>query len=164
MTTQIRNKVFETNSSSSHSITVSGEEAEDFGIGRETLRSGVIRIERFSDFGWDWEEHYGTKDKIAYMLMQCDPKGFNDGVEDDEDIIPSLVERSEKARWLADVIQNATGCTLEFRAGTWAGIDHQSHGEGSELFSDENEMRRFLFSPSSYLQTGNDNSDPYAFD
>ncbi len=161
MTTQIRNKVFETNSSSSHSITVSGTEAADFGLGRETLRDGVIRIECYSDFGWDWTEFHGTTDKIAYMLMQCDPNGFNDGIDDD--IIPSLVERNENARWLVDVIHRATGCTLEFRAGTWAGIDHQSHGEGLELFSDETEMRRFLFSPTSYLQTGNDNSDPYDY-
>lgn len=163
MTTQIRNQVFETNSSSSHSITVSGTEATDFGLPRETLRAGIIQIECHSDFGWTWEEHHATTDKIAYMLMQCDPNGFNREVESDEDIIPSLVERNENARWLVDVIQKVTGCTLEFRAGTWAGIDHQSHGEGTELFSDEAEMRRFLFSPSSYLQTGNDNSDPYDY-
>jgi hypothetical protein len=163
MTTQIRSKVFETNSSSSHSITVSGTEAADFGLGRETLRSGAIQIECHSDFGWKSEEHHGTTDKIAYMLMQCDPNHFNDGVEYDEDIIPSLVERNENARWLVDVIQRTTGCTLEFRAGSWAGIDHQSHGEGSEMFTDEAEMRRFLFSPSSYLQTGNDNDDPYDY-
>lgn len=163
MTTQIRNQVFETNSSSSHSLTVSGTEAEDFGLSREVIRSGVIQIECYNDFGWTWEEHHGTTDKIAYMLMQCDPYGFNAGVQNGEDIIPILVERNDNARWLVDVVQRATGCTLEFRAGSWAGIDNQSHGEGSELFSDESEMRRFLFSPSSYLQTGNDNSGPYDY-
>jgi hypothetical protein len=84
-------------------------------------------------------------------------------VADGADVIPTLVERNDNARWLVDVIERATGCSLEFRAGMWAAIDHQSHGEGSELFSDESEMRRFLFSPSSYLQTGNDNEDPYDY-
>ena len=163
MTTQIRNQVFETNSSSSHSITVAGTEAEDFGLARDVLRAGVISVERHSDFGWEWTEHYGTVDKIAYMLMQCDPENFSSGVEPGDDIIPTLVERSGEARWLVGLIEEATGCKVEFRTGRYVGIDHQSHGEGSELFSDPAEMRRFLFSPSSRLRTGNDNSDPWDY-
>jgi hypothetical protein len=161
MTMQIRHQVFETNSSSSHSVTVSGQEAEDFGLGREVLRSGIISVMRADSFGGDWRTHDDTINKIAYMLMQCSPWGFPEGLG--VDVIPSLVQRSENARWLVDVIQRATGCTVEFRPGLTVSIDHQSHGEGSELFSDEAEMRRFLFSPASYLQTGNDNEDPYSY-
>ncbi|NTF16972.1 hypothetical protein G6L37_00835 [Agrobacterium rubi] len=164
MTTQIRNRVFETNSSSSHSITVSGTEAADFGLGRDVLRSGVISIDQSSNFGWEWTEFHGTKDKIAYMLMQCDPEGFSDGVEQGEDIVPLLAARNDNARWLVDMIERVTGCTVEFRAGTWAGIDHQSHGEGDEMFSHEEMMRTFLFSTQSYLQTGNDNSSPWDYE
>lgn len=163
MKTQTRNRVFETNSSSSHSITVSGTEAEDFGLGREELRSGVIEINCHSDFGWEWTEFHDTKQKIAYMLMQCDPNGFNEGVEPQDDIIPKLAAENENARWLVDLIEEATGCRVEFRVGRWVGIDHQSHGEGAELFGSGQEMRRFLFSPSSYLRTGNDNTDPYGY-
>lgn len=164
VTTQIRSQVFETNSSSSHSITVSGTEAEDFGLGKDVLRSGVISIEQYSDFGWEWTEFHGTKDKIAYMLMQCDPQEFSFNAEGSDDIVPRLVERSDNARWLVDVIERATGCMIEMRVGSYVGIDHQSHGEGSELFCDESAMRQFLFSPSSYLQTGNDNSSPWDYD
>lgn len=161
MTTQIRGKVFETNSSSSHSITISGTEAEDFGLGLDELRSGVISIDQAGEYGWDWEEFHDTKDKIAYMLMQCDPEKFREGMEPWDDLVPGLVERSSEARWLIDMIRRVTGCEVEFRTGAYAHIDHQSHGEGRELFADEQAMRAFLFSPRSYLQTGNDNSSPY---
>jgi hypothetical protein len=164
MGTQVRHQVFETNSSSSHSITVSGDEAADFGLGANVLRSGIIRVECYNDFGWTWEERASTTDKIAYMLMQCDPNGFSDGVDVGDDIIPTLVERNENARWLVDLIERTTGCQVEFVVGDWVGIDHQSHGEGRELFSDEDQMRRFLFSGSSYIRTGNDNSSPYDYD
>lgn len=166
MNAQIRDAVFETNSSSSHSLTIAGEEMLDFGLGREEVRSGVIRIEKAGEFGWKWEEFNDTHTKIAYMLMQSDPARLNwPGDDAWTDLVPGLKEDgNENTRWLIDLIEEATGCTLEFHLGSYAAIDHQSHGEGSELFCDPAQMRRFLFSPSSSIKTGNDNECPYGSD
>lgn len=164
MTIQVRNAVFETNSSSSHSVTVSGNEMVDFGLSKDELRSGVIHIERSGDFGWRFEEFRDTHSKIAYMIIQSDTDRLG-YLSDDEtwvDLVPTLKETgAENTRWLIDLIENATGCTLEIQFGSYSGIDHQSHGEGEELFGDANEMRRFLFSSESTLKTGNDNDDAY---
>ena len=60
-----------------------------------------------------------------------------------------------------DLVETTTGCRLQFELGSCAGIDHQSVGVGTELFDDQERMRQFLFSPGTYLATGNDNDDPY---
>ena len=86
----IRNGVFESNSSSSHSVCVSGSEALDFGLGPEELRGGVIRIARSSKFGWQAEELSDTHSKIAYMLIQADPSRLHGGPGLGVDLVPTI--------------------------------------------------------------------------
>lgn len=164
MKARIRNRVFESNSSSSHSVCVSGSEALDFGLRPDELREGVIGIAQSSEFGWQGEELTDTHSKIAYMMIQADPSRLQGGPGLGIDLVPKIrAEGSREANWLVDLIETATGCRLRLELGSNAGIDHQSVGVGTELFGDEERMRRFLFSPGSYLTTGNDNDDPYAY-
>jgi hypothetical protein len=157
--TQVRDAVFETNSSSSHSVTVTGEEIVDFGLGQDELREGVIRIERTEGFQWNWERFNDTHSKIAYLLLQC-AGGEIEDAEPGMDAVPSLVQESEQARELVDLVHEATGCRVEFYVDGWVSIDPRSAAVGRELFGDPWMMRQFLFSKDSYIETGNDNETP----
>jgi len=161
MRTQVRGKVFETNSSSSHSVTVSGEEVADFGLSQDELREGVIRIRQDDGFHWGWKRFHDTHSKIAYLLLQT-AGGYFEEAEPDVDLIPSLVEGSEQARELVDVVLEATGCRVEFYVDGWVSIDSRSRdmGVGLDLFGDPWTLKQFLFSKDSYVQTGNDNEYP----
>lgn len=159
---QIRGNVFETNSSSSHSLTVMGSEQEDFGFERDELRNGVIDLAWSDDFGWRWEKLDSTHAKIAYLLIQTDPETFGDDVKYGDNIVSSLVEKNEKARWLVNLIEEATGCTLNWEYQGQC-IDHQSHGIADDMFFADDYAKSFLFCKDSYIQTGNDNEDPYEY-
>jgi len=159
MNTQIRGAVFETNSSSSHSVTVSGEEVTDFGLSQDELREGVIRIRQDDGFHWGWQRFHDTHSKIAYLLLQV-AGGYIEDAEQDVDLVPSLVEKSERARELVELVKEATGCRVEFYVDGWVSIDSRSRDMGLDLFNDPWLMRQFLFAKDSYIQTGNDNETP----
>jgi hypothetical protein len=173
MKTQIRGSVFETNSSSSHSVTVSGKEMADFGLSKEELRSGVIRIEQDFGFGWAEDKFHDTKTKIAYLLINAAGGAINAAGgyitgSAEFDLVPSLRTRSEQAAKLISFVEKATGCKLEFYADGYVSVDSESNGVGMELIDglddgNSDKLRTFLFSRESYLETGNDNSDPYGF-
>jgi hypothetical protein len=154
MNTQIRDKVFETNSSSSHSVTIAGEELADFGLSKEELREGVIRIEGGFHFGEARELYSDTKTKIAYLLIQA-MDGDIYG-EQGVDNIPSMKLESKKAKGLIDLVESVTGCRLEFYA-TYGSIDSESYHVGQELFEDDAMLRQFLFSRESTLKTQSNN-------
>jgi hypothetical protein len=156
MTVQIRNAVFETNSSSSHSVTVSREElADDFGISKATLRSGVIRAEIAGHYGWAWKRYYSPGAKIAYLATQL--AGHHaDGMEGVD--VTKFMRRDAGVASLIDLVQRRTGCRVEIIGADDASIDHDSVGVGTELFDDEDVLMRFIFGPGSFVQTGNDNN------
>ena len=61
MTTQIRNSVFETNSSSSHSISVTGNT-------KLNIPDLSYDIEcQFGEFGWGYEELTHWMEKLSYV-------------------------------------------------------------------------------------------------
>lgn len=155
MRTQIRDKVFETNSSSSHSVTVSGKEVAHFGLSKAELRSGVIRINQYNGFGWEEETFNDTKSKIAYLLINAAGGHLGPG---SNDLVPDLKETRWKARKLIDFVEEVTGCTLEFYAKDYVCVDSESAHVGMDLLDDPDRLRQFLFSDGSYIMTGKDNS------
>jgi len=161
MKTQIRGAVFETNSSSSHSVTVSGWESAHFGLSKEELRSGVIRIEQSHGFGFREDTFSDTKSKIAYLLINC--AGGSIDPDSGDDLIPHLRENNPHARKLIEFVEEVTGCTLEFYANEYVYVDHQSQGVGMDLLDDHGQLHPFLFSKDSYIETGNDNSSSYDY-
>ena len=149
MTVQIRENVFETNSSSSHSVVVSGEVSADFGLSKEEIRDGVIDVGRGkTEFGWETEYSRDTHSKLAYLLIQA-AGNYVDSITEDYNANTKAV--FETARFV-------TGCELKLPSNTsdWH-IDHQSMGDCSDILEDPDQIAVFAFSSSSYVQTGNDN-------
>ena len=140
--------VFETNSSSTHSISIAGWSPSK----KDTLtvENGVVSIFP-GEFGWEEVTYHDAASKASYCYTYA--KQTNR---------PELLER------LAAVIVAETGCkVVQFETAGGEGysygyIDHQSCEKGDDdpgaraLKSDES-ARNFIFNPKSVLVTDNDN-------
>lgn len=154
---KVRVRVFETNSSSTHSLTVVPDEILDFGIDKQSLRDGEI-IVRPRRYGWEWQRFYLPANKLAYLITQA--HGHFDRTKPSAAVLDGLKKRSKWAARLIDSVEEATGCKIVL-AGNDHGkieayVDSDSQGNGMELQNKE-QMLSFLFSKDSYVQTGNDN-------
>ena len=147
MTTQIRKSVFETNSSSTHSLSIS-----DIGGLYQTLRhsDGIISVPLgFYEFGWEQETYYDAESKLAYMMIYA--RDWSKGKE------------KEFFEILKEIVEKQTGCILindESEGGYDNGyIDHQSVEDCDlhYMFYEPELIRQFIFNPNSYLETDNDN-------
>jgi hypothetical protein len=152
MTKQIRQAVFETNSSSTHSISVASGPTE--GILLDTI--GVIDVDGVptvvvppGEFGWEVEDYNDAPTKASYAAIYA--RDWSGG-------------RSEEFfDILTKVIEDQTGCDhVVYNLGDdcWGSyIDHQSVecGELDYLFDDPEALRQFIFNRNSTLHTDNDN-------
>lgn len=144
----IRLNVFETNSSSTHSISIS--KSSDGVYETLPVKNGKVVLVG-GEFGWEWEKYNDAVTKANYAAV------FASGND-------SLV------KMLTDVIKKHTGAKeVQFKFSsdynssteTWAYIDHQSgpgeEGAAHEAFKNKNSLKEFIFNPDSWLFTGNDN-------
>ena len=144
----IRENMFETNSSSSHSFTLGeGEFVADRAI---PIKKGVAVIYP-GEFGWGPETHRDAPTKAAYCLIHA--------------MREKLSGQGEGClRILHMVLEKELGCVVEFRPNDswrgetdWGQIDHQSQGMIAEVFEDPAALHRFIFDKGSELVISNDN-------
>jgi hypothetical protein len=151
---KIRNSVFETNSSSTHSISLS-----DIPLNNDVMQTlpidenGVVTL-RGGEYGWEQQTYDDAIDKANYALVY---------------VMDWSGERSEEfQKILKDVIIGQTGCSdvvFEGVKRSWSDnldfgyIDHQSVEDNDlhHLFEDSEKLRQFIFNPMSILETDNDN-------
>ena len=147
----IRHGLFETNSSSTHAICIA------------TSNDGLVIPNeltfRFNDFGWDEHFYYDVEDKASYFYTAL----YNSY---DEDIKKNFENIKNH---IYEVLGNA-GCECWFdrarpsKWGRWMEsgyIDHQNEIDPliHKLIKNDKMLFRFLFSPDSFVVTGNDNND-----
>ncbi|MFA6989755.1 MAG: hypothetical protein WC197_06780 [Candidatus Gastranaerophilaceae bacterium] len=184
---KIRKSIFETNSSSTHSIIFSKENGID-----QTIKSenGIIKIE-VGEYGWDVDSFYYPQEKASYLATAIknyysDEKrkilieNFVNAIKEisgatDVFIIPisgenkfnKMIEVAEKLRkqGLDIPLTKAVEITKEKEREEeeyWGYIDHQS-GPGEqpenwdEVLRDKESIKKFIFSSANYFTTGNDN-------
>lgn len=140
MTHLIRNRVFETNSSSCHSVSVQyGDVLE--GLTPDKNNEIVVYP---GEFGWGVEEFTDPLTKIAYCWQDTR-------------------EGSKHREMLEKVVLEHTGASkLRMQPSDDAYysegyIDHQSMGTSYDMFVDEWTLKNFLFGPNSVLILDNDN-------
>lgn len=137
----IRRQVFETNSSSTHSISIAGGTA---GL-LDTIvpKDGVIHLTG-GEFGWEWEKYNDALTKANYAAQFA----FND---------PQMTDM------LIEVIKEHTGAKDVFITAGIGHIDHQSAksegGKAQAAFDTPAQLKNWIFNPSSWLFTGNDNEN-----
>lgn len=140
----IRKSCFETNSSSSHSISVNSGELND------TIRldgDGNIRLTG-GTFGWGYESHNDALTKANYLAVdaaQCD----------DRTLLKKLKRIIKEFTGAKGVILNISHNHI---SENFSYIDHQSVGTGVNILRESDEkIRQFLFNRKSELIIDNDN-------
>jgi len=131
----IRKSVFETNSSSTHSICISKEDVNQF---PKSIHFG------FGEFGWENDEVYNTQDYLYTAIMELE-------MYDCVDKIKAILDKHHISYTFAEKVDS----------GYWdqGYVDHAE--ELSDFINDvcnnENKLLRYLFGDS-VIYTGNDNS------
>jgi len=129
-----RNNVFETNSSSTHSLCISNT--------RNVLDCSDARMYiRLGEFGWEHERYHGAYEIASYVYT---------GALYNKDY--------ELVKLMKEILPN---CEFENPGVKFYYIDHGN--ELQELFEEfkknPNKLLNFIFGKKSFIVTGNDNSD-----
>ena len=151
MKTVKREGVFETNSSSSHSISIASSNKVHPTVLRNSLArinkplallntlgviDGKVVIEE-GEFGWGYSTHSDALTKASYCLTDSRDNQY-------------------RKEMLKRVIEQHCNCVVEF--GTTVGyVDHQSYGTSADAFTSDEMLRDFIFNPYSILTLDNDN-------
>lgn len=139
---KIRQHVFETNSSSCHSISISNT-----GNLFQTLYpndEGNI-ILYGDDFGWGIDTHNDVITKASYLVTHL--KTISN---ENEDMFIKVIKEHTGAK---NVIMESNGDSFY----PYGYIDHQSVGEASQVFESEMTLFQYLFNPNSILHIDHDN-------
>lgn len=156
----IRAGVFETNSSSTHSLVISGH--GDIDTQYTINGDGLLEIHPYR-FGWEWEEYTAAWIKLTYIYLYIkDWVMGNRGYRTPDPDSPYM-------KLLEDVCKEQTGCVglIEIPDDDdgfypLGYIDHQSVEDRDLDYLFENDgqsLRDFIFNKNSILKTGNDNED-----
>lgn len=131
----IRTGVFETNSSSTHSISIS-ENTDGILDTIVPTDDGVIILSG-GEYGWSWEKFNDPLSKANYCALdlQKDPASLT---------------------MLVDVIMQHTGAK-KIVLSLDGYIDHQSSGTSESAVVNSEVLKNFIFNSQSWLFTGNDN-------
>ena len=132
----IRRNVFETNSSSMHSLSIVGSDRLYNPINKDT-------VIYYGEFGWGYEELTSPEDKLSYLITQ-----YND----DESKLEMIKSAFKKHTGFEMII-------ADMRGGYWEKgyIDHQSQGMICEYITDEQSVINLVFNQSNVIIVDNDN-------
>ena len=170
MKTQIRQSVFETNSSSTHAISVASFYPEDWNVSYKVPEKVHFALDQ--EFGWEFETYEDTNSKAAYLwLIICNM--YND--------VKDLDELKAVKAHLEKVLTNAGVKEVTFDMGkykeSWRNdgsmymeysgyIDHSydAYEFAKTLLNNDEMLLAYLFDSDSCVATGNDNSDEEVFE
>lgn len=154
----IRKGTFETNSSSTHSICVTKEDT--FVKIPDKLEINIKNYE----FGWEYDKYRNTDEKFAYLVMGV-VAGWNDSLLEASQNLNKLIKTIGK--WVKSVQIEGLDVVCynnESYYDPYDGyVDHATEMEEmvNALLSNEEMLKRYLFSEDSFILTGNDNSERY---
>ncbi|NTF17679.1 hypothetical protein G6L37_04650 [Agrobacterium rubi] len=170
MTTSVRDKVFETNSSSSHSVTVAEGEILDRGFDRKSIRNGIVTLEKPPCEYDEWKRFYKPENILTFLIVaevearQFEEAGrdrlhFRAGRKGKIDILPALCERYANVKAAIDFLGEEYG--LSFRM--MMEPDDEGFFDTGDLgfiegyLGDPEKLRQVLFCSGSYVQTTEEN-------
>jgi hypothetical protein len=146
----IRSNVFETNSSSSHSLTIGNSDIVLDKILPD--ENGIIYLNG-GEFGWEYDRHYSALTKANYCAIACHYNDYGN--------ITHYNNSSFNEEMLIEVIKEQTGAKeVVLNIDNNSYIDHQSIESGilDEVFESKENLRNFIFNGDSYLIIDSDNS------
>ena len=151
MVKKTRQNVFETNSSSTHSITISNEGPLINDGSIEPDEDGIVWLYG-GQFGWGYDVFTDNRTKANYCATWIATYGCYGYYDDDDD----KFERLEEAIRL--VVENCTMVKLDINPEDNSSyIDHQSSDELPDNLCSTSDYINFIFNPNSVLIIDNDN-------
>lgn len=177
MKKQIRQGVFETNSSSVHSISIINDNYKPNNLPQEFI------IRTNSEFGWEVDTYDSPQDKAAYLyqaIVDYDPRENNSNLLNDEilkikqNLLNTFINNLESfgikvicEHKFAKIIHSPNYEYITFinenNEESKGYLDHggeAKHLVDFVLSSKENTLK-FIFDNRCYIDTGNDNDDVY---
>lgn len=139
---QIRQSVFETNSSSTHSLCITNNDFLD------TLTTHIDF--KLQDFGWENATYKDTRTKANYLYTAL----CNNEEHELIFLIAATLDKNKITYTFQDPQDSKYGGFLAY-------IDHSDYlnGEFTQLCKDEKMLLKYLFSSESFIVTGNDNDE-----
>lgn len=158
---QIRRSVFETNSSSTHSVTITHK-----GLAQNNMRvysDGYIHTE-IGEFGWEIVNYREQDDRLCYLVTMLAEKNGMARWWHDDDPLNTKVERLMKTpdfKRLSKEIGKYAGCKGVIIDPSDGYIDHQSQ-DSYNTFQDflddyDTDIVEFVFGKGNIVRTDNDN-------
>ena len=148
---QIRQGVFETNSSSTHSLTISGKD--------KFIYPNFIPTIEFGEYGWEQETYSDFTDKISYVITML---ATINGIQKFEDFL-----ELKEFIWLKEAVNQHCGQELKIKAiddkyNPLGYVDHQSNDVLDEFLSQDEldfkvKVLDFIFNEKYGFKTDNDN-------
>ena len=155
---QIRKSVFETNSSSTHSIVVeTGKKIQ--GTSREFMtpyaryENGILKLSEDNSFGWGWEVLTDWTDKFAYAVAEL--RFRTDELED-------LLNKVKEHLMCAEIIipERTLWNNPKQTEPDYGYIDHQSQGTLLDFMAQTGtSVIEFIFNDRYAVVLDNDNND-----
>lgn len=146
----IRKSVFETNSSSTHNICI----AKD----AELIIPKKLKV-KFGEFGWEYDILDSTEEKASYLYTALEHLKRREDIEKFKEMLSSEGVKASFEKPIYKIINKGT--EREYTDSPNVGyVDHVDQLEPfiDDIFKDMEMLKSFLFSPLSYIITGNDNS------
>jgi hypothetical protein len=140
--TKIRQNVFETNSSSTHSVSINtSSNKEDFYATIELSPEGKLVLQG-GDFGWGVESYTDALTKANYAYQEA-----------------LDFPESNRLTILLEVLSEQTGLSKEdiILLESDGYIDHQSQGMLEDYFDSKDKLKEFIFNSNYELVIDNDN-------
>ncbi len=161
---QVRRSVFETNSSSTHSITITHGKIVNNNI--RVDRDGYIHTE-LGEFGWEIWDYKGQAERLSYLVTMLAVKSDvtlwcyeDDESRTEKDIVEDIMKTHEFEK-LSDEIGRHARCSGVIIDPSDGYIDHQSHEDYRDFqdFLDQynTNVVEFVFGRGNVVHTDNDN-------
>lgn len=138
----IRRNTFETNSSSTHCVTICNSSETYSPI---TFDNTVLEVKP-GEYGWEYEFYDDFEDKVSYAYTYA----INDGTPEDLELLKEVILENTN-------IEKIIFTQTEDRWYSNGYIDHQSVDEAALIFESKDSLRNFLFNKGSNVLTDNDN-------
>lgn len=157
--TQVRHGAFETNSSSTHSITISDKDPV---LNPNKNGKNIVDIYT-SEYGWEEESYSGFSDNASYIATYILSGKDPHLAEDEEWLSQEAIDNIPELKMMTEIIKLYTGCEevryhpTNTNYNRWGYVDHQSFEVPLQALGSRNTLARFLFGPGSGFTTGNDN-------
>jgi hypothetical protein len=173
MKSSIRDRVFETNSSSSHSVTVAESEIFDRTFDKESIRNGLVVLEK-PPYEYGESFRFYKPENILTFLIVAEVEArqfpnwenarieFPSGRTQDIDILPILCEKYPNVASAIEFLTKEYG--LEFRMmmgpNDWGQFDTGDLGHIDGYLGDHELLKKVLFCNGSYVETTEENGWP----